>query len=204
MVTPEQVETARTPEELRRFVAEVRAQVDANPTELQVAREKKGIYKTFVDEIIPLSQAADYLCGPEGRLKPVLGNQGYDVIVLDKNGISKGRVEIGKPYDGKAVADDAKLLKERGFGKVRVGELGSGLLEIAARILHTAKDKSIKDYSDCTLMIVESVLPPMDIERQLLSDSADELAKELRGIRYNANKVIFVVPALQKCYEIQG
>jgi hypothetical protein len=204
MITLEQAETARTPEELRRFVAEVRAQVEANPAELQVAREKKGIYKTFVDEIIPLAQAADYLCGPEDRLQPVLGNQGYDAIVLDKHGSSKGKVEIGKPYDGKAVADDVKLLKQRGFGKVRVRDLGVGLLEIAARIVHTAKDKSIKDYSDCTLMIVGAVLPPMEIERKLLSDSADDPANELRTITYKAKKVIFVVPALEKCYEIQG
>jgi len=204
MITPEQVETARTPEELRRFVAEIRARVEENPAELQVAREKKGIYKKFVDEIIPLAQAADYLCDPEDRLQPVLGNQGYDVIVLDKEGKPKGKIEIGKPYDGKAVADDAKLLKERGFGKVRVGDLGSGLLEIAARILRTAKDKAIKDYRDCTLMIVGAVLPPMEIERSLLSNSADDLANELRAISYNAKKVVFVVPALEKCYAIQG
>jgi len=204
MITPDQVIIARTPDELRRFTADVRAQVEANHAELEVAREKRGIYKVFIDEVIPLAQAADYLCEADEKLKLVLGNQGYDAIIYDKYGKLKGKVEIGKPYDGKASADGVLLLKERGFGKIRVSELGSSLLEIAAHILRTARNKAIKDYSDCTLLIVGSIRPPFDVERKLLLDTADELAGELRAISYKANKVIFVVPAVEKCYAIQG
>lgn len=204
MITAEQIETARTPEDLRRFVAEVRAQVEANAQERQAGLEKRGLYKTFVDEIIPLAQAADYLCDSGHKIRPVLGNQGYDALVLDEHGNIIGKVEIGKPYDGKADADDAKMIKERGFGKFRIGELGTGLLDIARRIIHTAKQKSLKDYSDCTLLIVGTVLPPMDGERDMLLATGDVLADALRAIHYNAKKVIFVVPALRKCYTIQG
>ena len=47
MITKEQIETPRTPKELRQFVAEVRSYVESNPEEFIVARQKKGTYKTL-------------------------------------------------------------------------------------------------------------------------------------------------------------
>jgi hypothetical protein len=118
MINQKEIEHPRTPAELRQFVAEIRARVEADPEELKIARRKVGLYKMFVDEIIPLSLSADYICENHDLLKPVVGNQGYDVIVLAPDGTKRGKVEIAKPYDGKANAEDVKLLEKRtGFGK---------------------------------------------------------------------------------------
>lgn len=204
MITQEDIERPRTPAELRQFVAETRAWVEAHPDELKIARRKAGLYKMFVDEIIPLALAADHLCERNDRLQPVQGNQGYDVIVLDPAGTPKGKVEIAKPHDGKANAEDVKLLEKRGYGEIRIQEVGAGLAEIAALIIKTARDKSVKDYSDCTLLIAGVVTPPFDCELEPLAKSADLLCEDLKGLKYIAKRVILVVPPLPRCYVVQG
>ena len=204
MITQEEIERSRTPAELRQFVAKTRARVEADPNELKSARRKVGFYKMFVDEIIPLALAADYLCESNDRLQPVHGNQGYDVVLLDPAGNQKGKVEIAKPYDGKANAEDVKLLEKRGYGEIKIQDLGAGLAEVAALIIRTARDKSIKDYSDCTLLIAGVIAPPFDCELEPLAKSAELLCEDLRGLKYNANRVILVVPPLPQCYVVQG
>lgn len=194
----------RTPTELRQFVADTRARVEADPNELKIARSKTGLYKMFVDEIMPLAIAADYLCEEDDRLKPVHGNQGYDVEVINRAGTVKGKVEIAKPYDGKANAEDLRLLESRGYGQIKIHDLGTGLLEVAARILRTAKDKSLKDYSDCTLLLAAVIAPPFDCELQPLAKSAELLCEDLKSITYLAKRVILVVPPLRRCYVVQG
>ena len=203
MVTQAEIERPRTPAELRQFVADTRAQVEVDAKQLQIARRHTGLYKMFVDEIIPLSLAAEHLCAPTDRLKPVYGNQGYDVLVLDFQGKVKEKVEIAKPYDGKARAEDVRLLEQRGYGAFHIQELGAGLLEVAARILKTAKEKSVKDYSDCTLLIAGVISPPFDCEIDSLTKSAELLCEDLKRFSYIAKRVILVVPPLQQCFIVQ-
>ena len=57
MITQAEIQKPRTPTALRKFVEEARLQVEADPKELKNTRKKTGLYKMFVDEIIPLSLA---------------------------------------------------------------------------------------------------------------------------------------------------
>lgn len=204
MITQEEIERQRTPAKLRQFIAEVRERVESNPDELKRARRKTGLYKMFVDEIMPLALAADHLCDQTDYLQPVRGNQGCDVVVLDAEGIQKDKIEIAKPYDGKTNADDVRLPEKRGFGNIKIQDLGAGLSEVAALILATARQKSVKDYSDCTLLIAGIIAPPFDCELEPLEKAADLLKTELQSMRYRAKRVILAVPPLQKCCVVQG
>ncbi len=200
MINQKEIEQPRTPAELRQFVAKIKVQVEADPDELKIARRKVGLHKMFVDEIIPLSLAADHICESHDLLQPIVSNQGYDVIVLTQDGSIKGKVEIVKPYDGKANAEDVKLLEKRGYGEIKIRDIGAGLTEIAARIIKTAEKKSIKDYSDCTLLIVGVITPPFDCELEPLAKAAELLCEDLKKLKYIAKQVIFVVPPLPQCY----
>lgn len=204
MITQEEIEQPRTPDQLRQFVAEVRKRVESDRNELKKARRMEGLYKMFVDEVIPLTLAADFLCGKEDRLIPVHGSQGYDVVVMDPVGNEIDKIEIAKPYDGKADADDLKLVEERGFGDIKIHTLGDGLSAVAAHILTTARKKSLKDYRDCTLLIAGVIAPPFDCEIEPLEAAAELLKVELQSIKYLAKRVILVVPPLDKCYVVQG
>lgn len=204
MITKAEIEIARSPFELRAFVTDVRARLEADRGERRQAYRKNGIYKMFFDEVIPLALAADHICGASDKLMPISGNQGYDIVVLDEGGTEIGRVEIAKPFDGRADAEDRKLLLERGYGEVHVGNLGDDLEKIADIIVRTAEEKSNKDYGDCILLIVGVTSPPFECERLLLEQSANSLCERLMNIHYIARKVIFVVPLLDRCYVIQG
>jgi hypothetical protein len=203
MITNEQIERRRTVAEIRQFVAEVRVAVESDPDEIQKALKKVGLYKMFVDEVMPLALAADHICHCTDYLEPVCGNQGHDVVIYDAMGNFKSKIEIAKPYKGDVNAEDVKLLDQRGFGNIKIHNIGEGLTEIAAHILATAKKKALKDYSDCILLLVGAMAPPFDCELAPLEKAADLLKIELQSIRYNAKKVVLVVPPLIKCFVIQ-
>ena len=204
MITKEQIERRRTVAELRQFVEEVRVAVEANPDEMKKARKKAGIYKMFVDEIMPLALAAEYVSDWSDYLQPVEGNQGYDVVIFDDKKKYKGKIEIAKPYNGENNAKDIKQIQQRGFGNIKIHELGEGLSEVAAQILATAQKKALKDYSDCTLLFLGSIAPPFDCELADLENSAELLKIQLQSIRYNAKRVLLVVPPLTDCFIVQG
>ncbi len=204
MITKEKIERRRTRAELRQFVADVRVAVESYPDEMKKARKKAGLYKMFVDELMPLALAADHICDCTDYLEPVCGNQGYDVVIYDAMGNYKGKIEIAKPYKGDVNAEDVKLLEQRGFGNIKIHKLGEGLSEVAGHILATAKKKALKDYSDCTLLLVGAIAPPFECELEPLEKTAELLKIELQSIPYNAKQVVLVVPPLTKCFIIQS
>ena len=204
MISREDIERRRTPAELCEFVATTRAQVEANHPELKVARKRTGLYKMFVDEVMPLALAAQHICAPDDRLLPVHGNQGYDAVVFDASGREKEKIEIAKPYDGKANADDVKLIEQRGYGAIKIRNMGEGLAEIAALVIATARAKALKDYSDCTILIAALIDPPFDAELPEVQKAAELLCDDLKAFRYTARRVVLVVPPLQQCFVVQG
>lgn len=205
MITREEIEQRRTPRELQEFVERTRSRVEADRPELKLARHRVGLYKLLIDEVMPLSMASLHICDQENQLLPVYGSQGYDAIVFDASGREKDRIEIAKPYDGKASADDANLMEQRGYGAITVRDWGEGLSDMFEVALATAKKKSLKDYRDSTLLFaVIPDLPPYEEEIPVFEKRAKELCDELRQFHFMARRVILVVPPLPSCHVVQG
>jgi hypothetical protein len=204
MISKAEIEQCRTSDELKSFVEEVRKKVEADSDELQRARKCDGLYKEFVDEVMPLSLFSHLLYPPETLFLPVLGNQGYDVEVFDAQKNSIDRIEIAKPHDGQAEAEDVRLVNERGFGQIKIFDLGGQLGPLAPWIAKTAEKKSLRDYRDCTLVIVASIDPPFDEEIATLEKRAIEIVGELGKMEFLAKRAFLAVPALNKCFEIDG
>ena len=99
MITKEDIEIGRTPSELRQFVTTEKLKVNKCKQERHRAMRMKGIYKVFVDEIIPLSLFCMKIYPDNYKIFPKLGNQGYDAIVKDENGKIFEYVEITAPHD---------------------------------------------------------------------------------------------------------
>ena len=75
---------------------------------------KKGLYKEFLYEIVPLSCFAVLEYQESCQILPVLGNQGFDAVVLDESGREIDRIEMTCPGDGAENAKDARLVVDRG------------------------------------------------------------------------------------------
>lgn len=156
----EDIEIPRTPSELRSFVRRVQDDVRSDPIELAAGNRRRGYYKEFLDEVVPLARFAAHAYDETHTIQPILGNQGYDAVVRGCGGEVVDKVEIANPIDGARVAADAILVEQRGFGEFRVGDPGDeveGLIPIVDRI---AKKKAVKDYSDATVVFNVSALPP--------------------------------------------
>jgi hypothetical protein len=204
MISKAEIEQRRTSNQLNSFIEEVRKRVESDPDELQRARRGEGLYKAFVDEVMPLSRFAHLLYAPETLFLPVLGNQGYDVIVFDGQKKPCDRIEIAKPHDGQASAKDNRLVNERGFGQTRVYDFGSQLDALAPWIAETAENKSLKDYGDCTLVLVADIDPPFDEELPVVEQRSIEIVEKLGKMTFRAKRAFLAVPSLNKCFEIAG
>lgn len=203
MISASEIEERRTSDELRAFVQETRGRVESDPVELQRARGHEGLYREFVNEVIPLSQFAHLLYPADTEFLPVLGNQGYDVEVFDGQGSPLDRIEIAKPHDGQAEAHDNRLVNERGFGYTHVCDFGGQLEAFTFWIADTAENKSLMDYGDCTLVLVASTDPPFDEGLSVLEQRAIEFAQRLKTMVFRARRVFLAVPWLDKCSEIK-
>lgn len=183
----------RSPRELREFAEAVRVAVRAEPDEFELGMTKKGLYKEFLDEILPLSYFAEHY--PETyTVQPVLGNQGYDAIVYDDTGIEYERVEMTKPHDGKEANEDAKLVVNRGFGQTKVGNPADDFDALLPFVVSTCKDKALKDYSDCTLVIAIFPLPAFVGYGDRYEEQIKKLVRCLSKIAFNAKRVVLFIP----------
>ena len=126
MIKKEDIEKERTPNGLRQFVITVKSKINNCKQERHKGILKEGIYKIFLDEIIPLSLFCMKIYPENYKIFPKLGNQGYDAIVKDENGKIFECLEITTPHDGFKAANDTKLTIERGFGETFTRDYNSG------------------------------------------------------------------------------
>jgi hypothetical protein len=152
---------------------------------------KKGIYKVFLDEIIPLSLFCLKVYPDNYKILPKLGNQGYDAIVKDENGKIFECLELTVPHDGRKAANEAKLTVERGYGNPLVYSPGSDLKNMFSIIMDTFEKKLKKDYSNCSLVIVIDFSPPFEGEKTIYMQLLKELEKKILKKIFTVKKIYF-------------
>ena len=84
-ISVEELEIARSPLEFRDYVLNKKIEISDEENERHLAILKKGLYKQFQEEIMPLSLYGIIKYPPTYTIQPVLGNQGF---VRDVNYIS--------------------------------------------------------------------------------------------------------------------
>ncbi len=191
MITKEDIETERTPKELRQFVTTVKSKIENCEQERHRGILKKGIYKVFVDEIIPLSLFCIKIYPDNYKISPKLGNQGYDAIVKDENGKIFECLELTAPHDGRKAANEAKLVVERGYGNPLVYSPGSDLEDMFSIIMDTFEKKLKKDYSNCSFVIVIDFYPPLEGEKTIYVQLLKELKKKILKKIFTVKKTNF-------------
>jgi len=206
MITKEDIEIERTPNELRQFVTTIKSKINNCEQERHRGMLKKGIYKVFVDEIIPLSLFCMKIYPDNYKISPKLGNQGYDAIVKDENGKIFEYVEITGPHDGRKAANVAKLAVKNGIAldALRDYNSGSDLIDMFLIIMDVCEKKSKKDYSNCSLVIDIDFSPPFEEEKTIYVQSIKELEKKILKMKFNAKKIYLLIVPLGMVKKIYG
>lgn len=189
------MEQRRSPRALHDFVVRLKDSVRANETERDRGILKKGLYKEFLDETVPLSLFALQTYPKDFQIEPVLGNQGYDALVFDEIGTEVDRIEMAIPHDGTAAAADARLVVNQGFGEVHVGVPGDDFDALIPQVLAVCRKKAEKDYGDCTMVIAIEPLSPFASFEAQYEKQIQALASEMAQMRFKAKRVfLFVLP----------
>lgn len=193
MLTPSDIEQPRSPRALREFVLALKDAVRADDNERHRGMLKKDMYKEFLDEIVPLSCFAVLKYQESCRILPVLGNQGFDAVVIDESGREIDRIEMTCPGDGAEKARDARLTVKRGYGTIHMGKPGDDFDALIPRVLDTCRRKAMRDYTDCTLVVAIEPLSPFAGFESRYEAQISALAHDLGLIEFKAKRVFLLV-----------
>lgn len=188
------LETPRTPAELRAFVEHVRTSVRTNRSEFDLGMAKQGYYKEFLDEVEPLCNFAEVTYPADYKVKPVLGNQCFDAIVLDTQGNEVEKIEFAKPHDGAAVAANARQVVAHGYSDMQVCDHTEVLNEFIPFFEATSKAKSLKDYSGVTVVFVLAAPPALAGLESVFERQVEHLKGITADNKFKAKRVFLYVP----------
>lgn len=193
-LTPEDIQSPRSPRELHDFVESIRERSKTDPQLRKAGHLRKGFLKEYFDEIVPLSRCATAIYPGTVKIRPVLGNQGYDAEVYDEKGELIERVEIANPIDGQEVAQTGRELAARGYGGIKVEDAGDDIERLIPIIADTARKKSKIDYSDATVVFNISGLPPMHGFESRFRDQIARIKEALCSTPFDARRVFVMLP----------
>ena len=107
------IEKARTVSELDEWIKAKQAEFESTQEGIMYLRFREGLSKQFAEEIIPLARYAKYRFGFESKalIKPVIGNQQFDGIIIDGN--NEFKVETTLAFNGYQEHHRMKILSEK-------------------------------------------------------------------------------------------
>jgi hypothetical protein len=112
----------RTKEELHAYYKSTIKKIESDQNLIRLARLKKGLFKEFFEELVPLLiYSKSKYCEEGALLNIVVGNQKYDAIV--KTSTLEKRLEFSKYANGKIHIQEAKQLNKNGYTDVIVGDV---------------------------------------------------------------------------------
>ena len=205
MVTKDDVEKQRTPRGLRQFVARRVKKIKQIKDERHKAMQKEGIYKFFLQEVIPLSIFCLKQYSNNHSIQPVIGNQGYDAVVRNERGRVIDYIEVTLPHDGASRNKNVRLVVSRGYSETGVqdiDDIGEDLTRMFPSVLKTCKDKSRIDYSDCTLVVVVEFIQPDPENEKLYTDRLKQLIDRIRDISFRAKRVYVLAVPFKRVFTV--
>ena len=202
ILTKDAIQQRRNPSELREFAELVCDYVRHDQVELNKGTCKTGLYKEFLDEILPLSYFAEIAYPNDFTVQPVIGNQGFDAIVYNGSGIIHEKLELTTPHDGFTSASVARTRNKIGYSTAFIGNIGEDFIRITPFVLATCRSKSLKDYSNVKLVIIVNVQPPFEGYEENYKFNVSHLVELVSKIQFvSKNLVLFFPPSLiEKIY----
>lgn len=190
-----QIQQPRTPSQLVAFVESVRAVAAADPEECAAGHLRRGYYKEFFDEVVPLAKFVVHVYPENYTVTPILCNQGYDAEVRDEHGNPFDRIEIANPFDGSAVAATGRELAQFGIGGFRVNDPGDDAEDLIPIIARTAAKKATKDYSDATVVFNVSGFSRFPGFEARHDEQVSHIREVLSTAGFKAKRVFVMLPS---------
>lgn len=174
------------------FVQSLRKNSDRE--ERKKIRSKKGLYRKYLQEYLPLLfySLNNYGIVDDIKIKANLNNDNYDGFILDIENIEIERIEITYPIDGEKESSDAKQLNEKGITDIE--DFGDEKREKNLNnVLRVANEKSLKDYSLSTLVITINAYHYLSLNEVEDMLRIYRFVEQLKSITYNAKKVVLLI-----------
>lgn len=190
------IEICRTPEEMKTYYESMRDNVKSDTEYSNMARSKKGLFKEFLEEFYPLycfSQSR--FCDKESKLKIVLGNQGYDAILINPEG-KEIKLEFTSYIDGKWKYEDALTINSRGYGNIRFSDhkdLSSRSLDYLEKILLNVKNKSDKSYVGISIVFIVNTFDYFEVYNNDSQQFVNLIMYEIGKINFRSDTIYLMV-----------
>ncbi|MBB6452767.1 hypothetical protein HNQ94_001213 [Salirhabdus euzebyi] len=186
----------RTPQQMRAYFEGKKAKIISNKALNDLARLKIGKYKEFLEEFYPIYLFSQSKYVPDNaQVRIVLGNQSYDVIVKYDSGLEK-KYEITGFIYGQDEREDAKLINQRGYSKIRMYDTKD--LELKAynyleEVILNAKKKAHMNYNGVAIIILLDVYYYLEIWNLDMKRFIDNAIERIRELPFSSNEVYIMV-----------
>jgi hypothetical protein len=185
----------RTPKEMEEYFHDIYSITNQSNELTKLARLKKGRYKEFLEEFYQLyCFSKSCYCKNALRMNIVIGNQGYDAVILFNDG-SEEKYEITGYIDGEWDFINAKSLNESGIGIVNV-EWVESIVEkqenYLRKILDNVKNKAEKDYSDINIIFAVDTFSYFEVFDKESSLFINTLIDNIGHMEIRAKKIFLL------------
>lgn len=186
----------RTPRQMKTYFENKKIEILSSKNLNDLARLKTGKYKEFLEEFYPLYLFSQSKYVPDNALvRIVLGNQSFDAIVKFASGLEK-KYEITRFLYGQYESEDAKLINQRGYSKIRIGDtrdLESKAYDYLEEVILNAKKKANKNYQGVAIIILLDVFYYLEIWNLDTKQFIDKAIERIRELPFNTNEVYIMV-----------
>ncbi len=204
MISVEDLQIKRSPEELSEFVQSTFEAIRADEGVRKTARLRQPPFKELIEEIYPLSVFCNLKYNGENvKCCPVIGNQGYDARIETDTGKLVEIVEITWPIDGQEMHTQVLQLNDKGYTDAKVWDAYDNKTrqEIIDRIIDAANNKAVKDYSEpegSSLVFVIDIAPYFGMAEIEHPEDIELLKQQLKGIDYRVKSVYLLLLPVNK------
>ncbi|MEA4987848.1 MAG: hypothetical protein VB095_07290 [Anaerovorax sp.] len=213
MLEIEELEKFRTIEEMKCFYKMIYEFIENDDKFVKEARlkDKRSAYKELFEEYFPLLHYADIVysrhdvkCRYVGRLMQSQKIKYNGEVLFPDGGLEK--IEISAPREGKNGKKDTLDLDDIEYTKPIVCDINQSWEEIRQIIVTTAIEKSKSNYTDVTIVIFFKFCDILFTSknhtlRKYFFNKIEELANDLRAIKYSAKNVYLLIPPFGDDYE---
>ncbi len=187
----EKIEMPRSPQEMQDYFYQIFDAVQKSKELLDAARLKKGLFKKFLEEFYPLfCYSQSKYCESNCKMNIVLGNQGYDAVLLNSDNTSIF-FEITSFIDGKKDYKNAEKINKEGVSYINY--ISEGVHnKYKNLILKNLEKKSLKDYNNVNLILVVDTTLYFEVIDEDSTDFINELIDYIKNMSFSFNEIFLL------------
>jgi len=160
IINESEFQKKRTSHDLMTWCSQILEEIKQDNVEIHKYRLRDGLYKKFIEELLPLSIVANHLSrnNPYLIFQPLLGNQNYDAIVIASDEIPIYYLEFTLAINGEEDFFIRKLLNDYGSAPGCAEYKKYGTKNTGINIEYTYKAQRVDEYLFKQLALIKRQL----------------------------------------------